>query len=234
MNINNIKAVFFDAADTLFYIKDGLGKTYADPARKYGADPTPEELKKAFSKYFPKAPPLAFETDDHEERKILEKDWWYNVVRNVYTDVGMFKGFDEYFHDLFEIFRTHAWEIFPETNNVLASLRSKKYKLVVVSNFDSRVYDVCKQMGIYHYFDDFVISSEAGYAKPSIEIFQLALKRNSLNPDQCIHIGDDFINDYICPARIGINALYLDREDKNNDNGINKIKDLEELLGKLN
>ena len=234
MSYNNIKAVFFDAADTLFYIKDGLGHTYAKPAKNYGAEPSPAELKKAFSKHFPKAPPLAFDTEDHEERKVLEKEWWYRVVHNVYTDVGMFERFDEYFHDLFEIFRSHAWKIFPETKNVLTELKSREYKLIVVSNFDSRVYDVCRDMDIYHYFDDFVISSEAGYAKPSIEIFQLALERNSLDPDQCVHIGDDFTNDYICPTSIGMNALFLDREGKNSDNGINKIKDLKELLEKLN
>ena len=145
----------------------------------------------------------------------------------------MFDGFDDYFNDLFEIFRTHAWEIFPETRNVLTELKSRSYKLIVVSNFDSRVYDVCREMEIFHLFDDFVISSEAGYAKPSIEIFQLAFKRNSLDPEQCVHIGDDFVNDYVCPTSIGMKALFLDRDGKNRDSGIDKISNLEELLEKF-
>ena len=230
MDKNNIKAVFFDAADTLFYIKDGLGHTYAEPARKYGVQPSPEELKKAFSEHFSKAPPLAFETDDYEDRKRLEKQWWYNVVHNVYKDVGMFEKFDEYFHELFEIFRTRAWKVFPETKDVLSELKEKNYRLIIVSNFDSRVYDVCRSMEIFEYFNDFVISSEAGYAKPSVEIFHHALKRNDLIPEQCIHIGDDFMNDYICPISIGMNALFLDRENKIDDEGVNKIQGLEELV----
>ena len=84
------------------------------------------------------------------------------------------------------------------------------------------------------YFDDFVISSESGYAKPSIEIFQLALKRNGLIADQCVHIGDNYTNDFICPTSIGMNAIFLDREDEHPDKSIQKIKDLNELLNILN
>ena len=230
MEKENIKAVFFDAADTLFYIKEGLGNTYAGPAKKYGVEPDPQELRKAFGKHFPAAPPLAFEAEDREELQALEKQWWYDVVHKVYTDVGMFEDFDSYFHDLFEVFRTSAWEIFPETKEVLARLKTRGYKIIVVSNFDSRVYDVCRGMEILDHFDDFVISSESGYAKPSIEIFQLALNRNSLAPHQCVHIGDNYMNDYVCPTSIGMNAIFLDRDNEHPDKSIAKINDLNELL----
>jgi len=234
MENKNIKAVFFDAADTLFYIKDGLGNTYAEPAKKYGVNPDPAKLKKAFSKHFSSSPPLAFKAVNNEELKVLEKEWWYNVVHMVYTDIGMFEKFDEYFNDLFETFRTTAWKIFPETEEVLSELKSKDYKIVIVSNFDSRVYDVCRSMDILDYFDDFVISSESGCAKPSIEIFQLALQRNGLSPDECVHIGDNYVNDYVCPTSIGMNAVFLDRENEHPDKSISKIKDLNELLTIIN
>ena len=41
MKNGNIKTIFFDAADTLFYIERGLGNTYASVAKKYGGDPHP-------------------------------------------------------------------------------------------------------------------------------------------------------------------------------------------------
>ena len=66
---DRIKTIFFDAADTLFYIRRGLGHTYAEVARKYGADPDPSDIKKAFSRAFKSAPPLAFGnvSDDRKE-----------------------------------------------------------------------------------------------------------------------------------------------------------------------
>ena len=234
MKFEKIEAIFFDAADTLFYIKEGLGNTYANTAKKYDIDPSPSELKNAFSKHFNQAPPLAFDTEDLTLRKQLEKDWWYKVVKNVYAELGMFNKFDEYFDDLFEVFRKDAWTLFPETIEVLSELKNKQYKLIVVSNFDSRVYDVCRSLNIFNYFDDFIISSEAGFAKPEIEIFKLALERNSLDSVNCLHTGDNYLNDYVCPISIGMNALYLDRDSENQDESVNKINNLKELLLLLN
>lgn len=230
MNLSNIKAVFFDAADTLFFIKEGLGNTYAAPAKKYGADPDPQELKKAFSKYFPMAPPLAFTDVSTEQRKILEKEWWYEVVKKVYKDIGMFSDFDNYFDDLFEVFRSTAWQIYPETINVLNKIRKLGYKTIVVSNFDSRVYDVCKNLGIIDHFDDFIISSEAGFAKPDHQIYNLALKNNNLNAEDCVFIGDNYLNDYLAPTSIGMKALLLNRENENEQHLVEKISDLNELI----
>jgi putative hydrolase of the HAD superfamily len=230
MNLSNIKAVFFDAADTLFFIREGIGNTYAAPARKYGIDPDPQELKKAFSIHFTSAPPLAFKDVSDNERKVLEKKWWYEVVRNVYNDIGMFNEFDDYFDDLFEVFRTSAWQIFPETINTLNEIKSMGFTIIVVSNFDSRVYDVCDNLGIIDHFDDFIISSEAGYAKPDVGIYNLALKKNNLNPEECVFIGDNYLNDYAVPTSIGMQAFLLNRENENDEHSVEKISNLNELL----
>ncbi|HML94310.1 MAG TPA: HAD-IA family hydrolase [Thermodesulfobacteriota bacterium] len=212
MTNGKITTIFFDAADTLFFIKEGLGNTYAGVARKYGADPDTAALRRAFSKAFRNAPPLAFGGVSGEERKGLEKDWWKKVVTDVYTEVGMFPGFDEHFDELFEVFRTEAWTLFPETVPVLESLKSRCYKLGIISNFDSRVYDVMERLGIYDYFDTFVISSEAGFAKPSHGIYLAALEKAGVDPGESIHVGDDLRNDFHGPRALGIRAILLDRE----------------------
>ena len=68
---NEIKAIFFDAADTLFYIRDGLGITYASVASNYGVNPDPEKIKAAFSKAFNSALPLTFGGVSTNQRKAL-------------------------------------------------------------------------------------------------------------------------------------------------------------------
>jgi len=211
MRNGNIKTIFFDAADTLFYIDKGLGNTYASVAKKYGGDPNPDHLRKAFSRAFKSAPPLAFGGVSNEERKVLEKNYWRDIVEHVYKEVGMFEEFDVHFDELFEVFRSSAWVIFPETKEVLISLKEKNYNLGIISNFDSRVYDVMKNLEIDEYFDKFVISSEAGHAKPDPNIFHLALKETGADPKECLHIGDNIYNDFHGPRALGIQALLLDR-----------------------
>lgn len=229
-----VNTIFFDAADTLFYIKNGLGNTYASVARKHGADPDPAELRKAFSKAFRTAPPLAFGGVSDEERKTLEKNYWRNIVDNVYQEVGMFDGFDTHFNELFEVFRSEAWEVFPETKNVLENLKENNYRLGIISNFDSRVYDVMNNLDIRQYFDTFVISSEAGHAKPNPNIYHLALNKIGSEPKHCIHVGDHIHNDFHGPRALGIQALLLDRENEfesiSDQHKINNLEDISRFL----
>lgn len=225
-----INTIFFDAADTLFYIREGLGNTYASVAIKHGADPDPDQLRKAFSKAFKSAPPLAFGRVSDEERKVLEKNYWRNIVNSVYQKVGMFDGFDDHFEELFEVFRSSAWSIFPETKEILQTLKENNYRLGIVSNFDSRVYNVMTNLDIHNYFDSFVISSEAGHAKPDPNIYHLALNKIGADPKECLHVGDHIQNDFHGPRALGIQALLLDRENEYESIGDqHKIKTLSEL-----
>ena len=214
MGNKRIKAVFFDAADTLFHIKGGVGNQYWRVAKKYGTNSTPETIEKAFSKAFKSAPPLTFPHLSPEDRKVYEKKWWYEVVRNVFSEAGMFERFDDYFEELFETFRSEAWELFPETKDVLSSLKEKGLTLSVVSNFDTRVYDVCTELGIIDYFDSFVISSEAGFSKPSPEIFELALNKSAISASECIHVGDSLEHDFYGASSVGIKVVLLDKKGK--------------------
>jgi putative hydrolase of the HAD superfamily len=236
MKRHRVKAIFFDAADTLFYIEKGLGHTYAGVARKYGADPDPGEIKKAFSRAFKTAPPLAFRDVTVKERQRLEKEWWRAIVEKVYSEIGMFDEFDPHFDELFEVFRGEAWTLFPETADVLSSLKESGYSLGIISNFDSRVYDVMRQLGIYEYFDVLVISSEAGHAKPSHGIFSKALEQAGRDPREVIHVGDDLCNDFHGARAMGIRALLLDREGEYaGATFMDRIEDLtaiERVLGK--
>jgi len=236
MKKHRVKTIFFDAADTLFYIEKGLGHTYAGVARKYGADPDPAEIKKAFSRAFKSAPPLAFGDVSVKERQRLEKEWWKAIVGKVYSEIGMFDEFDPHFDELFEVFRGEAWTLFPETVDVLSNLKESGYRLGIISNFDSRVYDVMRQLGIYDFFDVLVISSEAGHAKPSHGIFSLALERAGRDPREVIHVGDDLCNDFHGARAMGIRALLLDREGEYaGATFMDRIEDLtaiERVLGK--
>ncbi len=230
-NNNEIKAVFFDAADTLFYINDGLGHVYSSVAAKYGSNPDPKLVKAAFSHAFHSAPPLVFGGLSAEDRRVSEKKWWYSVVENVFEEVGMFEGFDSYFDDLFEVFRRGAWKLYPETLGVLTLLDKRGFKLGLISNFDTRVYDVCQALGIYRYFSSFVISSEAGFAKPSPEIFGIALNEQGVSAEESLHIGDSIEHDIMGARALGINAVLLDREGSyEHRDDIRKIKDLREVF----
>ncbi len=57
-----------------------------------------------------------------------------------------------------------------------------------------------------------VLSYEAGFIKPEIEIYSICLDRLQVNPNNILFIGDNFISDYLTPKKLGMNSCWLNRK----------------------
>ena len=64
-------------------------------------------------------------------------------------------------------------------------------------------------LGIYDEFEDVIISSDIGCAKPDIKFYQHILKKHNLDPKESIMIGNDYITDIQGSFNAGIDSLYL-------------------------
>lgn len=229
-----MKAIFFDAADTLFRVRGGVGEVYARVARRFGAQPDAAAIERAFARAFRSAPPLAFPgaTDDSIER--LEKEWWRRLVTEVFEEIGMFPRFAEYFNALFEAFRgIEAWELFPETVPTLEALKHRGLYLGIISNFDSRIFDVLSALGIERFFDSVTISSRAGSAKPAKAIFLVALEQAQVKAASALHVGDSLREDVEGARAAGLKALLLDRQGRFRLPDPPAIATLDQLLSML-
>lgn len=230
-----IWVIFFDAADTLFRVRGSVGDVYLQVAEKYGVTIKAEALNRAFLKACQAASAMAFPEAKSSQIPDLEKNWWYQVVYNVFNEIGMFDGFNDYFNDLYETFRGAAgWELFPETKRTLSQLKGRGYRLGLVSNFDSRIFDVCRALEIGEYIDSVSISSYEGASKPSRDIFLSALRKHSASPDEAMHVGDGILEDVRGAQAAGIAAVLLDRSDRYADRSdLIRIRNLDELLALL-
>lgn len=214
--MGQIKVVFFDAAGTLFHLKGSVADIYLRHAEPYGVKRTPElldALTAAFVRAFADAPPPAFAATDPNAIKQCERLWWFDVVHNVWYRVGMFDGFDEYFEEVFQAFGGSTyWMLYPETLGVLKSLKEQGYELGIVSNFDSRLFNVLRGLGIAELFDTVTISSLAHAAKPARKIFQAALAKHAMDPDEALHVGDSLRDDVEGARQAGLHAVLLVRD----------------------
>lgn len=85
--------------------------------------------------------------------------------------------------------------LIPYAKEVLDYL-SSHYSLTIVTNGFEEIQTVKLLSGnITHYFDHVVTSQNAGYKKPSREIFEYALAINNLQSNDVIMIGDNLITD---------------------------------------
>lgn len=204
--------IFFDAAGTLFTVNGSVGERYARLARAYGKDVDVRALEAGFRRSFPNAPPLAFPGAPQEKLEELEKRWWRAVVYDIFSRFGTFPRFEDYFGALYASFaRPEAWRLYPETQSTLTTLCERGYRLGVISNFDSRLFDLLDGLGIAERFDPIVASSHADAAKPAAAIFRQALAAADATAEQSVHVGDSYELDVAGARAAGLAAVLVDR-----------------------
>ncbi|WP_447972621.1 HAD-IA family hydrolase [Nitrospira sp. Kam-Ns4a] len=213
---SRIKAVFFDAAGTLFRVKGSVGDIYLQYAEKYGVRRTPElvaAVDDAFARAFRDAPPPVFAVRDPAEIKRCERLWWFDIVHSVFYRVGLFEGFDDYFDDVFQAFDgPRHWTLYPETLGVLKALRDHGLELGIISNFDTRLFSVLRGLGLADLFDTVTLSSLAHAAKPAARLFRAAMEKHAVDPDEAVHVGDSLHEDAEGALAAGMTAVLVDPE----------------------
>ena len=83
-----------------------------------------------------------------------------------------------------------------------------------MSNFDTRVFNVLRGLGIVDLFDTVTISSLAKSVKPSPRIFHLAMEKHAVDPHEAMHIGDSIKDDVEGARAAGMIGVWLDRQSK--------------------
>ena len=233
---SSIRVVFFDAADTLFHVHGSVADMYLHHAIQFGFQPQADSLhaiKQAFSRAFREAPLPIFAVTEPAQLKHSERLWWFDIVHNVFYRVGMFERFDEFFDRVFEVFEDpSSWRLFPDTVSTLTSLKAQGFELGIISNFDTRLFPVIRGLGIAEVFDTVTISSLAQAAKPAQKIFQLALDKHAVDPDEALHVGDSLRDDAEGAVGAGLQALLVDRASQRPSvlpSGVTRITSLNEI-----
>jgi putative hydrolase of the HAD superfamily len=224
-----LRAVLFDAADTLFHVRGSVGEIYAAVAARHGVLAPPHEIELRFRTAFRSMPPLAFPGVRDLELAAHERQWWRIVVARTFSGVTV-PDLDGLFDELFERFAlAESWRLFPDAWPTLAALRNRDLLLAIVSNFDGRLTAICRGLGVADAFDAIVMSGSVGWAKPDPRIFAAALERLAVSPDEALHVGDSASEDVAGAHAAGIPALHLQRQGMTDaSNGL--ICDLRELL----
>jgi putative hydrolase of the HAD superfamily len=210
--MKKLKAVFFDAAGTLFEPREPVGNSYATIARDYGVEVSGAEINAAFRRVFRNAPPLAFGSGRNAvELRRLERLWWHDLVATTFEGLGQFTDFEAYFGRLFDFFADPAnWVADGDAIRTTGVLRQQGFILGVISNFDFRIYRILEGLRLRDCFDSITISSEVGFAKPSANLFRAALENHRLSPDEALHVGDSEHLDLAGASAAGLGALLLD------------------------
>jgi putative hydrolase of the HAD superfamily len=229
-----VKAIFFDAAGTLFDAREPVGHTYARIARQHGLTADDVVVSAGFRRAFASTPGLAFGPGRRaDELRRLEREWWYGLVRRSFEGLGEFDSFDAFFDELFAYFGDPAsWVALPQAHSVLQRLKDTNLKLGIISNFDHRLYRILDGLDLRPFFDTVTISSEAGYSKPAREIFTTALSASGVAGAEAVHVGDSEHMDVRGAQDAGLRAILIDTGTNGataTDRGVARVSSLAEV-----
>jgi putative hydrolase of the HAD superfamily len=221
-----LQALFFDAAGTLIRPAEPVGTTYAQVARRHGLAVEPEALMQAFRVAWKEtAPPLH---PDGQSAADDDRGWWRNLVGNVFGRVLGKPMAEDALEDLFsELYlyygQPQAWSVFDDVVPALSDL-ARDHRLLVLSNFDRRLRSILAGHDLLRWFEQVIISSEVGAAKPHPRMFQAALAASGSPPQEALHIGDDSICDLAGAQNCGIHAFQVRRPDSSLDQMVQKVR----------
>ena len=106
-------------------------------------------------------------------------------------------------------------ELYPEVITVLKGLRDRGITLGVLSG---RILPLSlrslEMHGIAEYFRHVISPEMAGApkAKRSPEMWRFALKKFGARPSEVFHVDDDYEVGVVCPRRVGIRSVLVDRK----------------------
>jgi len=214
--IKKPRVIFLDAVGTLFGVRHSVGEAYRIIADQFGVKASAEILDQVFFNCFLAAPSMAFPGVDASQIPQLEFDWWKAIAEQTFKTVGLYNNFTDFsafFQVLYSYFETEKpWFVYPDVPPKLKYWQDQGIELGVLSNFDSRLYPVLAALDLADFFTSVTISTEAGAAKPSSEIFQIALTKHQCSPQECWHIGDSLKADYQGAKALGIRGILVHRE----------------------
>jgi putative hydrolase of the HAD superfamily len=161
---------------------------------------------------------------------------WREITRRIYGRLPALApiAFEAWFEALWRRFgEADAWRLYDDVESALGGLRARGLRLGVVSNWDTRLRGIAEGLGLARLVDFVVISAEAGVRKPDRRIFEAALARAGVAPEEALHVGDLPEEDAEGARRAGIRPVLIERRKRMLEAaagpGVSVVRGLDEL-----
>ncbi|CAI7786642.1 unnamed protein product [Closterium sp. NIES-53] len=181
------RALLVDAAGTLVEPSEPVTKVYASLGRKYGVKYSEDEILQRYRHAYiqPWRKSILRYEDD-------ARPFWQYVVSE---STGC--NHPDYLEELYQYYTTkEAWRLTdPHAKEAFTAIRDAGVKIAVVSNFDTRLRTVLKELDCHDWFDAIAVSAEIQAEKPNPVIFHSACDLVGVDPHHAVHVGDDRRND---------------------------------------
>jgi len=202
-----IKAVLFDLGNTLVYTCPE--EAFQEILRAHGIHEPIDRVKQAMIKGNQE-----FDIEKHIHLSAHEFYTKWNLVElkhlGIIDPVKAEKLAEEIDSEWFEYAQFHPY---PEVKPTLKRLKQMGLKLgIITGGCEEDVEKILPKVGLQDVFDVCVGVNTIGKRKPSPEIFQYALKKLRVTPEEAVFVGDDLKADYLGAEKAGLTPILIRRE----------------------
>ena len=98
----------------------------------------------------------------------------------------------------------------PETFSILLYLKSKGYKVGLITNGkELKQWEKLVRLGMYPFFDEVVTSESVGVEKPNPRIFEIAMERLGVTAGTSLMVGNNFDADILGACNAGMQSMLI-------------------------
>jgi putative hydrolase of the HAD superfamily len=224
-----VRAVLFDAGETLVHPAPSFPELFAGVLSTRGIERSPEAVIEASRAVFHRFSEAARDNDLWTTSPEASARFWKSVYARMIRelDIGAADGLADTLYEAFTDQRNYA--LFDDVAATLDALEAAGLALGIVSNFEAWLEDLLGALGVIDRFPVRVISGLEGVEKPDARIFTLALRRIGADAAGAVYVGDNPEFD-VEPARaVGMMPVLIDRRGRFPDADCVRITDLRHL-----
>lgn len=226
----DLRAIFFDAGETLVYPHPSFAELFAEVLRQEGHAVDPSRVQGVVSAYSGRFTDLAREGRTWSTSRERSRDFWMGIYQGFLAEVGIADDEGRLGERLFHTFSDLAsYRLHPDVIPVLERLDPTGLSLGVISNFEEWLERLLESLGVSRFFPVRVISGVEGIEKPDPRIFEIALERAGVAAAESVYVGDHPFFDVEAAAVAGMLPVLIDRRGRYPDATGHRITSLEDL-----
>lgn len=229
---NSYQHIFFDFDRTLWDFEKNSEVALLRLYQKYGLE---EKLKAGFQKFL---------ASYRIQNELLWNDYRLGLVAkdelrqarflNAFKQFGLIdKELALQFNDDYVLCASSQTHLIPGAREILDYLYPNYQLHIITNGFLEAQETKLDKCDLRKYFKQIIISDGLGFKKPDRRIFEYAMKLANAKAENSIMVGDDYVPDVIGAKSVGMDQVYLEWiqvEDNQANFTIHHLLELKEIL----